>query len=334
MASIRSRYGKLIVDFYYNGIRCPNSLCHYKKSQSMKSILLLLLTVLVMDCSNMNKNYREANIENYFQGNNVVMAEAIFNEDIDEITRLVKQKNYDVDTRDSIERGVWTYQWTYLNYAVTKGKLKSVETLLSLGADIDKLLLIGDGHSNMNLAAEDGNRAMIKLLVSHNIKMDHTIAPSPLRDLMVNDHYGEKLFDLLIQHGIDVNHPSYVSGGTPLMTAYDINNHNAIDYLLNKKANPLKIDINGHSMASSIQLDLENNINAQTAQKYKQRMINEYGIEYPIKVSYREGIIQSIKRYEATNAKEKEFMGEEEVERVNEMKESLITGVYNSIAID
>ena len=102
---------------------------------------------------NTHKNYKEAHIEKYFQGKNVSMAEAIFNEDTDEITRLIKQEGYDVNTRDSIERGVWTYQWTYLNYAVTKGKRKSVKTLLDLGADIDKLLFIGSAHSNLNIAA-------------------------------------------------------------------------------------------------------------------------------------------------------------------------------------
>ena len=282
----------------------------------------------------MNKNYREANIEKYFQGENVNIAQAIFNEDTDEIKRLIKQEGYDVNTRDSIERGVWTYQWTYLNYAVTKGKRKSVKALLDLGADIDKLLLIGDAHSNLNLAAGHCDHDMIKLLLKHNMKMDHTITPSPLRDLMVNDCYSEQLFDLLIEHGADVNHPFYVSGTTPLMTAYDINNHKAIDYLLNHGAKPLQISTSGHSFASSIQLDLEDNINAQTAQKYKQRMISEYDIKYPVEVSYRKGIEESIKRYESTTAKEREFMGDDEVERINDMRESLIIGIYNGIAID
>ncbi|MGP5494958.1 ankyrin repeat domain-containing protein [Psychrobacter celer] len=302
----------------------------------MKNILFLLLTILIIGCSNMNthKNYREAHIENYFQGDNVAMAEAIFNEDTDEITRLVKQESYDVNTRDSVERGVWTYQWTYLNYAVTKGKRKSVKTLLDLGADIDKLLLIGEGHSNLNVAAGHCDKVMIKLLLDHNIQMDHTIAPSPLRDLMVNDCYSEELFDLLLEHGTDVNHPFYISGTTPVMTAYDINNHDAIDYLLSKGADPLQVSTSGHSFASLMKMDLEDNINAQTAQKYKQRMIQDYGIQYPVEVSYRKGIEQSIKRYEKATAKEKKFLGASEVERVNDMKESLITGIHNGIAID
>lgn len=302
----------------------------------MKNVLLLLLTVLMIGCGNMNthENYRESNIENYFQGNDVAMAQAIFDQDTDEIKRLVKEQGYDVNTRSSIERGVWTYQWTYLNYAVTKGKLKSVETLLNLGADIDKLLLIGNGHSNLNLAADHNDKAMIDLLLKHNIQMDHTIAESPLVDLMVNDNFDKKLFDLLIEHGADINHPEYVSGTTPLITAYAINNHEAIDYLLSKGVDPLQIDTFGNSFASIIQRDIDNGKRLTTAQKYKQRLINEYGIKYPVKVSFREGIKQAIKRYEATTPEEKEYMGEEEVERINEMRESLITGIYNDIPID
>ena len=302
----------------------------------MRSIFLLLITVIVIGCSNMNthKNYKEAHIEKYFQGKNVSMAEAIFNEDTDEITRLIKQEGYDVNTRDSIERGVWTYQWTYLNYAVTKGKRKSVKTLLDLGADIDKLLFIGSAHSNLNIAADHCDQDMIKLLLDYNIQMDHIIASSPLDDLMVNDCYSEELFDLLIKRGADVNHPEYISGSTPLMTAYAINNHAAIDYLLNKGANPSQVSTSGHSFASLIQMNLNDNIGLQTAQKYKQRLINAYGIQYPVEVSYRKGIEQSIKRYENATASEKKFLGASEVERVNDMRESLITGVDNGIAID
>lgn len=302
----------------------------------MKSIFLLSITVLVIGCANMNmhKNYKEAHIEKYFQGKNVSMAEAIFNEDTDEITRLIKQEGYDVNTRDSIERNVWTYQWTYLNYAVTKGKRKSVKALLDLGADIDKLLFIGSGHSNLNLAASHCDKAMIELLLEHNIKMDHIIASSPLDDLLVNDCYSEQLFDLLIKYGADVNHPEYISGSTPLMTAYAINSYDAIDYLLSKGAEPMQISTSGHSFASLIQMNLNDNIRLQTAQKYKQRLIQDYGIQYPVEVSYRKGIEQSIKRYENATNDEKRFLGASEVERINDMRESLITGIDNGIAID
>ena len=51
-------------------------------------------------------------------------------------------------------------------------------------------------------------------------------------------------------------------------------------------------------------------------------------------MSYRKGIEQSIKRYEKATAQEKRFLGASEIERVKDMKESLVTGVYNDISID
>ena len=258
----------------------------------------------------------------------------IFNEDTDEITRLVKEKGYDVDTRDSIRRGVWTYQWTYLNYAVTKGKRQSVKALIDLGADIDKLLMVAHADSNLNLAAGHCDHSMIKLLLSRNIKMDHTIAASPFEYSMLNDCYSEQLFDLLIKHGANIDHPHYITGNTPLMAAYNIKNLEAIDYFLSKGADPSKVNSNGHSFASSIQLNLDDNRRRVTALQYKQRMINDYGIKYPIKVAYREGIEQSIKRYEMTTAKERVLLGKEEIEMINDMRESLITGIYNGVPID
>lgn len=283
---------------------------------------------------NKHKDYIEANIEKYFQGDNVAMAKAIFNEDTNEITRLVKEEGYDVDTRDIIRRGFWTYQWTYLNYAVTKGKRKSVIALLDLGADINKLLMVAYADSNLNLAAGHCDHAMVELLLNHNVKMNHTIATSPFEYAMLNDCYSEELFDLLIEHGANIDHPHYISGNTPLMTAYDIDNLEAVDYFLNKGADPTKVNSNGHSFASFIQLDLDNNKKRETALKYKQHMINDYGIQYPINVSYRKGIKQSIKRYEMTTAKERELLGEEEIELINDMRESLITGIFSGVPID
>lgn len=151
---------------------------------------------------------------------------------------------------------------------------------------------------------------------------------------MVNDCYSEQLFDLVIKRGADINHPEYISGSTPLMTAYAIHSYDAIDYLLSKGAEPMQIDTFGNSFASLLQKNIDDGKRLETAQKYKQHMIKDYGIQYPVEVSYRKGIEQSIKRFENATAREKKFLGASEVERVNDMRESLITGVDNGIAID
>ncbi len=132
---------------------------------------------------------------------------------------------------------------------VDKEKLKSAETLLKLGANPNDLLLIGRArYSNINLACKDGNKAMIKLLLKYHAKIDSNLTGSPLVELMMYDHNNIELYDLLIQHGADVNHPTYISGTPPLFKAYAINNNKMIDYLLNKGADPLQIDSFGKTL--------------------------------------------------------------------------------------
>lgn len=284
---------------------------------------------------NSKHDYQDANIAYYFQQKNSSMAKAIYDEDTEEIKRLVKQEGYNLNIRDRVEHGVWTHEYTFLNFAVIKQKHKSAKTLIDLGADIDELLIIsGNGSSNLNLACEQGDTGMIKLLLDHHIKMDNTIAQSPLIDFMLDNNFDKAVFDLLIEHGADVNHPEYFSGDTPLVTAYSMVDHKAIDYLLEKGANPLQVDTNGNSLASIIQRDINDQIHQETAVYYKQKLITQYFVKFPVKVSYRKGLIERIGRYEKTNPEEKAFLGNHEVERIKKMQESLITGIYEGTAID
>ncbi len=305
----------------------------------MKKVLIIFLTIMITACSNMSNSNTNSKSNTdptkYFAEKNLVMANAINKQDTGDIIRLIKEEGYNVNTRDSIQYGKELHQWTYLNYAVDKEKLKSAETLLKLGANPNDILILGGAYySNMNLACKDGNKAMIKLLLKYHAKVDSNLTESPLAELMTYDHNDTKLYDLLIQNGADVNHPTYISGTPPLFTAYDINNHQMIDYLLSKGANPLQIDSFGNSFASLLDKDIKENINVKTAKKYKQRMISEYGIQYPVKVSYRKGIEQAIKRYENTTAGEKKIMGQDEIDRINKDRKSLKTGYSNGIAID
>lgn len=81
-------------------------------------------------------------------------------------------------------------------------------------------------------------------------------------------------------------------------------------------------------------MNLEQNIKVETAQKYKQRMISECGIKYPIKMSFRKSIEQSIKRYETATSEEKRLMGATELERINNFKAALKTGIYKGVSLD
>lgn len=305
----------------------------------MKSVLILLLTMIMIGCSHMStqNSNKNAAAQTYFQGQSLSMAIAIDRENVNEIVRLVKEQGYDINTRGNTNHQGDVYQWTYLNYAVKKDNLKSAQTLLKLGADVNALAHVGStttGYSNMNIAAENGNIEMIKLLLSYNINLNNKRAESPLYDLIIYNEKRIDLFDLLIQHGADVNHPKYISGTTPLMTAYGINNLKLVDYLLAKRADPLQIGFSGHSFASSLQRDIDENRKPQIAQRYKQLLIIDYNIKYPVEVSFRKGIEQSIKRYETATREEKRLMGNDELERINKFREALKVGSYKGVSLD
>lgn len=302
-----------------------------------KSILVVLLTITLLGCSSVNILSKNTPAQTYFQGQDLTMAAAINQQNTSEIVRLIKEQGYDVNTKGNTKHRGSDYRWSFLNYAVRQNKLKSAQTLLKLGADVNALAHVGTmttGYSNMNIAAENGDTAMIKLLLQHNINLNNKRAESPLQDLIIYHENKTDLFDLLIQNGADVNHPNYISSSTPLMSAYDINNLLLVDYLLAKGADPLQIGFGGHSFASSLQMNLEQNRKVQIAQKYKQRLIAEYGIKYPITVSFGKGLEQSIKRYETATREEKRLMGEVELKRINNFKAALKTGSYKGVSLD
>ena len=151
---------------------------------------------------------------------------------------------------------------------------------------------------------------------------------------MLNNNFDKSVFDLLVENGANVNHPEYFSGDTPLVTAYSTVDHKAVDYLLEKGANSLQVDTHGNSLASIIQRDINDQIHLEVANHYKQILVNKYNVKFPVNVSYRKGIMERIKRYEKTTPEEKAFLGSDEAKRIEEMRKSLITGVYDGVRID
>lgn len=301
----------------------------------MIKYILFFLTTTIIGCSVMNiPSNNKSNPERYFQGQQLNMATAILKQDVDEITHLVRA-GYDVNARGDVYRQGMTHQWTYLNYAVDNGKLQSAKRLIELGADVNDILIVGQSYySNLNIASEHGDKAMMQLLIDKGVDMDCTLCASPLYDLIMNNHHNIELYDLLIRNGADVNHPEYISGTTPLKTAYNLSKLDLVDYLLEKGADPLQVAFSGHSFASSLQLNIEQNRKLEIAHKYKQSLINDYGIQYPVKPSFRKGLEGSIKRYEKTNAQERKIMGQAEVERIQGFRLALQTGEYKGVSLD
>ncbi len=312
----------------------------------MQNILAILLAILLAGCSSQADSNDAYPPENYFAGRNLIMGRAIAEEDTDEITRLVEEEGYDPSMRETspgITRRGGLYENTYLNYAVSAGKIKSATTLLELGADVDALIFVGlrgIGFSNMNMAVRKPDREMIDLLLQYHINLNNPLAASPLHDLLMNEIYDTALYDLLIAHGADVNHPSYISGETPLQTAYNIKNMKMFHYLLGKGANPTQVDLWGHSVASSIQEDIKEHSTPNPSEflddilKRKELLANEYGVQFPVRVSTRRGFAERIARYDGLSQENRAMLGEGEQETIEKMRHSLETGVYNGIELD
>ena len=61
-------------------------------------------------------------------------------------------------------------------------------------------------------------------------------------------------------------------------------------------------------------------------QKIRERLVNEFHVKFPLKNEYRKGLEESIQRYNGLSKEEKDLLGNDEVERMDLFKKSLISG--------
>lgn len=274
------------------------------------------------------------------------MGRAIAEEDTDEIIRLVKEEGYDPSTRETspeITRQGHLYENTYLNYAVSAGRVKSAETLLELGADIDAVIHIttrGSGIGNMNMAVRGPNRKMVDLLLKYHVDLNNPLATSPLDDMLMNEIYDTDLYELLLAHGANINHTPAISGTPPLSTAYTIKNMKIFHFLLEKGANPMQIELWGHSVASAVEEEIKTHSSVSSSEfldealALKQLLADKYGVQFPVEISIRRGIAARVARYDSVPQKYKDKLSEQEKAFIEELRHSLTTGVYDGIKLD
>lgn len=179
------------------------------------------------------------------------------------------------------------------------------------------------------MACTSKNKDMINLLFKYKVNLNPPLSSSPFDALLIGDT-DRNLFDLLLTNGADVNHKEYIGGGGPLIAALYVEKVEYMNYFLDKGADPSQINYVGNSFAYMIQSELdEGRLVGQSLkdyQKIKDRLVNEFNVKFPLKNEYRRGLEQSIQRYESLSAEDKKLLGNDEVERIELFKKSLITG--------
>lgn len=277
----------------------------------------------------MNISNRVTPPDFYFDGKDLVMGEAIYKGDIKKIEALLSSGEYNVNDRGNLEKGsFYPMRFTYLHYAVRTGDTKVVEKLLSMGADIDAISIDTEGimYNNIYTACDKKDKKMIELLIKHGVNLNHKFKESPISALLMGDNQKE-LIDLLLNSGADINHQSFISGDTPLATAYVVYKLDYVNYFLDKGADPLLMDSNGNNLAIRIQDDIEEgrltDNGLQKLSELKQRLIKEYGVVFPVKDGFIEGLSMRIERYKALSEEDKAFLGEKIASRIQELEEDL-----------
>jgi ankyrin repeat protein len=295
----------------------------------MTFYFLAILTILnsCMSTSNKNDKKKTNPPEEYFDGNDLIMAKAIYNSNIAEIERLIKVEKYDVNKRGNKEN-----KFTYLGYCMILGETQSAEKLIELGADIEKISLYKRSHfTNIGKACANHYNKLIRLLVSHNVNLNPAIDDSPLSYYMIGD-VDEAIVDLLISKGANLNHRDHIGGNTPIIKAFNVNEFEMVNKFLDKGADPMLLDFGGNSLAYLIQLEATETERyteerRNEYKKLKQRMITEFKVVYPLKKERKKSMEQSIQLYENLTATDKEILGEIEKKRQEKNKELLAKGI-------
>ena len=269
--------------------------------------------------------------EDFFDGKDLVIAKSIYNGDVQGIENLVKYKNYDVNSRGSVESDGRLQRWTLLGYAILIGEVKPAEKLLQLGADVNSVSFDGGAiSSNIGQACSLKNKEMIDLLLQYKVNLNPPLDNSPIDELLIGN-VNKSLIEKLLEHGANINHQDYIDGSTPIKTALNTYKFDYVHYFLDKGAAPLLLDTHGNSLAFLVQEEINegrlSDYGLKEYTKLKERLINEFHVQYPLKRESRKGMEMAIARYENLSKENKELLGEKEAEMIKEDKENLEKGV-------
>ena len=292
---------------------------------------------------------RKGNLpERYFSGKDLEMGQAIYKEDRMTIEKLIKVEHFNVNGRGykKLEGKMESHDYpdpnrfTYLGYAVLIGATDAARKLLDLGANINLVSIDAADAlcSNINMACDNRNKKMVLLLLQYHVNLNPPLCGSPVEVLLYGDA-DRDLIDLLLKNGADINYQAYGDGDMAILTAFEIGKLDYVNYFLDKGANPTILDYFGNSFALLLQEAIwearMDDSGLKECNKIKDRLISQYHIKFPVKKEMRIGIKMGIERYENLSQADKDLLGENEKERIQELRDSLAKGAtITGLSID
>lgn len=296
----------------------------------MKHIILILSLLSLNSCMDRPRSYEKRNRkvntpEKLFTGDNLKVAQAIYDGDLETVQKLIEVDKIQPNTIDS--KG----EFTFLSYAIMMEDLTVMEKLLELGADPD---LASPNQLKTSTPIADAaarhNTKMLDLLFKYNVNPNPEIGSLPLDEALMGDNEKETI-EYLINKGADLNLKGFIDGRTVVQTAVNLGKTKYINYFLDKGANALLISSNGTCLAYDIQEEINkgrlNKNGLIEYNKIKERLINEFNVEFPIKQEKRKGMELRIQRYEDLSDKSKSVLGATYKETNDDLKDSLLKGV-------
>ena len=213
--------------------------------------------ILFTGC-NMRTPGREYYPEIYFEGSQLTMAQAIFNDDAGELKKLLKQETINISVPG--KEG-----YTLLLYAIEISRYKMMELLLEYGADpnvISPTMYVpgagkqSDPSYDIPIHTACYNKYPIKylkLLVKHGANVNENRQKSPLFRAINSRDEGK--INFLLKNGADVNIQAKY-GTTSLITAAELSWFEMVERLLDLGADPF-IEVKGTSLQKAMQYYIE-----------------------------------------------------------------------------
>ncbi|MDH6253555.1 ankyrin repeat protein [Chryseobacterium sp. H1D6B] len=281
----------------------------------MKSTILIILSIMTLfSCSDFSLRSRKKENRNkypplkIFKGDDLLVAQKMFDGDLKGMVQLIKEKNIDVN---KLQEDIG---YTLLMYASIIEDLKAMEKLLELGADPNVIVANEGLESPLNHAVALNNYDMLQLLFKYKANPNPALARSPLTAAMLIGGFKDtekKMIDYLLQNGADINSISY--NGSNIMEDAARDDLELATYFLEKGGQPIIPGTNLCPMVHYIQFDEENQMKFQKINtpyfkklsELKKQLVEKYKVQFPVKKDTVEEAKLRIKLYENLSPKDK-----------------------------